>query len=144
MKFFKFGALAVALAALWVASAYWDVWMVRPELRKSVLVLAKDPDLAQFRNETIYQRHMCGEVNQRNQYGGDMSYTGYKRFISTEFTYTIEGDGKMGLNPGAASTEDLIEELEWKTQQLKAGAVVSDVEAASRRFNRLWSQFCQR
>lgn len=139
MKGFKLAVVALAMAATGISWWYWDDWMVRPELRKSALTLAKDPDSAQFRNENIYARHMCGEVNLRNEYGG---YTGYKRFISTKSTHSVEGDGKMSLNPGEASTEELIEELEWKTKQLKAGSVASEVETASRRFNRLWAKHC--
>lgn len=130
---------AVSMAALVVVWVYWDAWTVRPELRKSVLTSAKDPDSAHFRNETVYERHMCGEVNLRNEYGG---YTGYKRFISTKSTYSIEGDGRMSLAPGDASTEELIEELEWRAKQLKAGGVATEAEAVSRRFNRLWARHC--
>lgn len=151
------GIATIAFTAALVASQ-WDAWVVAPQLREGFLASAKDPSSAQFQNEVIYKKHICGEANLRNEYGG---YVGYKRFISTKTAYSSDGDGKMSIDSDEPSTQDVIEELDWMNGEMKAankayqamaaqgielpklGKVPSDEAKHARRFNRLWSRHCE-
>lgn len=58
--------------------------------REAVKNNLKDPESAQFRNETIIGTSACGEVNAKNSYGG---YVGFKRYLfASNGAAAIDGD----------------------------------------------------
>lgn len=68
----------------------------------------KDPDSAQFRNIRIEKfgngKVICGEVNAKNSYGG---YVGYRRFVASPESSTIESTGGRYARVNALSNTGL-------------------------------------
>lgn len=55
-------------------------YFVHAPYRAPMLSMLKDPESAQFRDEYIMGRNLCGQVNSKNSYG---AYAGFTRFISS-------------------------------------------------------------
>lgn len=60
--------------------------------RQQVLVVLKDPQSVQLRNEKWVSKDatLCGEINAKNSLGG---YVGFKKFIATPSDFLLEGAG---------------------------------------------------
>jgi hypothetical protein len=104
------------VAAVATAVGLWKYpeWVAIPTARAPLVDLLKDPSSAQFRNERIGKTGaLCGEVNAKNSMGG---YIGFRKYVSLgpDANY-IETDGKLDK----FSTQDVIEQLEMKTELLK-------------------------
>jgi hypothetical protein len=142
---------------LFFACLKWTEFVVAPKLRSGILSTLKGRDSVTFRNEQINEKLICGEVN----FGtNDDGHPGYKRYISTPLAHTVDGDGQSTLGNAEKSSEDVLEEFDWKLQERKSALklretlqqtevitetlnlVPSDEAVSAWRFNRLWKKYC--
>lgn len=68
--------------------------------REGVIENLRDPEAAKFRHVIALRANQgnrgyffCGEVNAKNAYG---AYVGFRRFLATENTVTVDDGGAMG------------------------------------------------
>lgn len=61
-------------------------YFVHGPYRAPMLNMLKDPESAQFRDEYIMGRNLCGQVNSKNSYG---AYAGFTRFISSREGFAV-------------------------------------------------------
>lgn len=145
---------AITLAAAAAATAYkWDDLVVKPTMRAAVEASMKDPSSVLYRNEVIaHDARVCGELNAKNGYG---AYVGFKRFISEEHRFAIEGDDVDSWRVGEASTAEVMDAMQLRIEVLQAankmmaasGVRMSqsevDAQVKAVAFQRLWDSKCK-
>ncbi len=110
------------------------------EKRAPVIRALKDPQSAQFRSETLRGLYLCGEINSKNDQGG---YVGFKRFISFEKGYAVDGYPTASFFDQARETDQVISEIHQQTElwkELRRQPTADELNKAY--FAALWSKHC--